>query len=547
MADDLQVAQSAPKPWERQYQPAPSTKPPTAAAAPSTKPWERQYQPTVSAQIESSYGPKSAADVAGEAITNLAPDAAAVATGMASQLKGASQSLPGRAGHVIYDTAKSLKNLGLGVVQHYTHALPDWLGAEPEQYADEVGRYLKTAYGSTAAIKHQIAKHPAQVFMDMSLLFGAGRGIVGAPSVTGTVAGAVGNRAVAPLLGVRTGAGGEAIRTAVGAGKKGGAAAEAFQAGRAGEVESVVAETRDAVGNLRQQASRAYNEYKDRLGQQSQVLDFGDVDAAVNNAVKTFTPTGTNLPAVSLSDRVDDIRTKIGKAVQDWKRLGPQYHTAEGFDALKQKIWDIGGDPAYGTAERKAVGEVYNAIKQTIIKQDPEYGKAMSEYSAAQDQIREIERELTGKRDAPAGPALRKIMSALRSNVNTNYGTRKKLLDVLAENGAPNVAEKVAGAALASREPRGLARTGGVAAEMLVAGAGGLLHSSPAAVAAALGTGAVSAASRSPRLVGGAAYGLGSAMNVPPVIGTGARATRAGQLLQQIQQEQGQQGQQPQQ
>jgi hypothetical protein len=528
-------------PWKDFQKAAPPTAPATTDA-----PWKDFRGPAaVSRGIEESYGPKSGADVAAEAVTNLGPDAAAVATGMASQLKGASQSLPGRAGHVIYDTAKSLKNLGLGVVQHYTHALPDWLGAEPEQYADEVGRYLKSAYGSTAVIKHQIAKHPVQVFMDMSLLFGAGRGIVGAPSITGTVAGAVGNRAVAPLLGMRTGVGGETIQTAVQAGKKGGAAAEAFQAGRAGEVESVVAETRDAVGNLRQQASRAYNEYKDRLGQQSQVLDFSDVDAAVNNTVKTFTPTGTNLPAVSLSDRVDDIRTKIGKAVQDWKRLGPQYHTAEGFDALKQKIWDIGGDPAYGTAERKAVGEVYNAIKQTIERQDPEYGRAMSEYGAAQDQIREIERELTGKRDAPAGPALRKIMSALRSNVNTNYGARKKLLDVLAENGAPNVAEKVAGAALASREPRGLARTGGgVAAEMLVAGAGGLLHSSPTAVAAALGTGAVSAASRSPRLVGGAAYGLGSAMNVPPVIGTGARATRAGQLLQQIQQEQGQQGQQ---
>jgi hypothetical protein len=423
------------------------------------------------------------------------------------------------------ETGTNLKNIGKGVLQKLNIVS----GQDAEKYADAVGQFMVDRYGSVDAIKRTLATDPVGVLADVSALLSGGGAILRGAGMAGRIEGAVsaagrvadplwqvgkvaegvGSRVVAPALGVTTGAGGEAIRTAARAGSEGGAAEAAFRAGQAGEVESVVAETRNAVDSLKKQASAEYNKYKVGLGQQSAVLDFSDVDKAVANAVKTFKPTGTNLPAVSLSERVDNLRSKIAQAVSEWKKLGPQYHTAEGFDALKQKIWDIGGDPAYGSAERRAVGEVYHAIKQTIVKQDPEYAKAMSEYETAMTRINEIQRELTGKADAPAGPALRKIMSTLRDNVNTNYGVRKKLLDVLAKNGAPNVAEKVAGAALQNWEPRGLAR--GVAGGEFAGSVLSAVAGEPRLAGGLFGAMAAS----SPRLVGETAFRAGQMQRVP--------------------------------
>jgi hypothetical protein len=97
---------------------------------------------------------------------------------------------------------------------------------------------------------------------------------------------------------------------------------------------------------------------------------------------------------------------------------------------------------------------------------------------------------------------MRKILSAIRSNVQTNYGVRRKLLEDLAEH-APNVIEKISGAALADWEPRGLAR---------VMAGGGLLAEGVTAMAnPMLALKAIPAlAATSPRLVGGLVYGIGA-------------------------------------
>jgi uncharacterized protein YoaH (UPF0181 family) len=81
----------------------------------------------------------------------------------------------------------------------------------------------------------------------------------------------------------------------------------------------------------------------------------------------------------------------------------------------------------------------------------------MKGYQEASEQIKEIERTLSTNPKASIDTALRKITSALRDNVNTNYGKRKELVGFLARSGATHLPQKIAGEALKSYVPRGLA------------------------------------------------------------------------------------------
>jgi hypothetical protein len=268
-------------------------------------------------------------------------------------------------------------------------------------------------------------------------------------------------------------------------------------------IEGVVAEAKAAVGQLRQQRGQIYRQEMAKVGGDKAVLDFDEVDKAVANTVKQF-------KGQSLSPSTAVIQSSIRKTVEAWKQLNPaDFHTAEGFDALKQKIGDIRDNTQYGSPQRLAADKVYNAIKGTIVEQNPEYAKIMKGYQGASEEIKEIEKTLSLNPKASIDTALRKIASSLRDNVNTNYGKRKELVGFLVRSGATHLLEKIAGQALKSAAPRGLAAVPALGEGATAAGALALGH--PALAAAMVGT----ALASSPRVAGTAAYAAGGATRLP--------------------------------
>jgi hypothetical protein len=251
------------------------------------------------------------------------------------------------------------------------------------------------------------------------------------------------------------------------------------------------------------------------------ILDFSKVDAAVNKVAGVKTYKGQNI-----SPGTQAIRQQVTQAVSDWKSLDPaEYHTAEGLDALKQKIGDIRDATQFNTPERVVADNVYHAIRNTIVAQVPEYGKVMKGYEEASKQIKEIERTLSVNPKASVDTALRKILSSLRDNVNTNFGKRKELVEFLARSGAANLLQKIAGISLSAAAPRGLART--LAGSEGISAAAAFAAGHPI-VAATLAGGL---AASSPAVVGGLAYGAGAATRLP-LRPLGRAAFQAGRLPQ---------------
>lgn len=475
-------------------------------------------------------GPDAMTDIVAQATGGIDPAAAQdLSKYVVDTVKNVPSSAAHFAGDIIQpiihpiDTATNLKDLGKGLLQKAGIIEGD----DAVKNADAVGKFFKDRYGGGDEIAKTIKEDPVGFLSDLSVVLSGGgtlaaklpatAGKVGetvaqvgraidpltaaGKAVTGTA-----SKVAAPIFGMTTGAGTEAIRTAARAGAEGGEAGKAFREGVSGSnVAEVVNEAKSAVSQLRAERGAAYREGMAKIGADTTVLDFDKVDAALAKVAGVKTYKGQDLSPATAS-----IRENMLKAVEDWKELPPDhFHTAEGLDALKQKLGDLRDATLPNTPERIVADQVYQGVRKTIIEQAPEYAKIMKGYEEASNIIREIESTLSLKPNANIDTSLRKLQSVLRNNVSTNYGRRAELVDFLTRAGAPNLMEKLSGQALSSATPRGLARLGalGEGASAVTAAATG--H--PGAAAALLGT----AVASSPALVGGVAHGLGTVSRLP--------------------------------
>jgi hypothetical protein len=121
------------------------------------------------------------------------------------------------------------------------------------------------------------------------------------------------------------------------------------------------------------------------------------------------------------------------------------------MDNLKRKI-----DAEYPTGlavgdAGMVVSEIRNSVKAQIIDEVPEYGKVMKDYEIAINLEKQYMSELS-LNSKNAGTTLRKLQSAMRNNVNTNYGNRLEML----KNLDPNLVTEISGQALSNIAPRGI-------------------------------------------------------------------------------------------
>jgi hypothetical protein len=341
-----------------------------------------------------------------------------------------------------------------------------------------------------------------------ALTSGAASGLTGGNIGIGSAIGGalpVGVKAVKSIvpavLGMTTGAGGESIRKAFSAGKKGGETAKAFTENMRGSVapEEVLNLARADIAEMGAKKAADYRKGMAAVSGDKTVLSFNGIDKAMKNAYDMATYKGV-VKNVTAAKKLQEVYDAIGK----WKQLNPaEYHTPEGMDALKQNVGGLlESIPFEEKTARNAVGNIYNSIKGEISKQAPTYSKVMKDYSSATETISEIEKALSLGKKASVDTSMRKLQSLMRNNVNTNFGNRLNLAKTMEQAGGREILPSIAGQALNTITPRGLQSATTLPTAYLGYGAGGL----PLAVGGLL--------AGSPRLVGEAAYGAGKLSNL---------------------------------
>ena len=404
--------------------------------------------------------------------------------------------------------------------------------------ANAVGGAFKERYGTVEGIKNTIATDPVGVVGDLStLLTGAGVAVRGPALVAGAVAtklpaaGKVAStmsnvadklstaaNVTNPInamvkapgiaydlagaltkqgLALKTGVGTEPITQAVRAGKEGNTTFVENMRGQV-PITQVLDDARTNLAQMNLDKQKDYRSGMVNIKNDKSVLDFAGIDKAVKNAESLAYFKGKSLDKTAASV-LDNIKAKVN----DWKNSDPaEFHTPEGMDKLKQSLWEDFGK--LGMEEKTAFSagkQIYDAVKNQINTQAPEYSKVMKNYTEATDQIKEIERALSLGNKASADTAMRKLQSLMRNNVNTNYGQRLELAKQLEAMGGNEIMPALAGQAMSQFTPRGLQSATNIPSSYLAYGVGGL----PLA--------AIDLAASSPRLVGEAAYKYGQMAN----------------------------------
>jgi len=435
--------------------------------------------------------------------------------------------------------AGGLKNITPEFIQKFITSIAKEPGQidQAVQMANAVGGEYAKKYGSVEGFKQALASDPVSVIGDMSILLTGGGSVAAkVPGIAraGEIAATAGRAidplnlaakavtkplqlaealAITPALGASTGAGAEAIREAAKAGAAGGTKAEAFLEQLRGNapIENVVNTARDAVAELFRNRSDAYISGMTSATRSKAILDFAPIDAAITKAEKIGTFEGISIRG-NAANALKEIKDKI----QEFKiNPSPNTKTIEGFDRLKQAIGDIQQAQPYGSPARKVADELYNAVKNQIVKQVPEYGKVMSDYENASALLKDIQGTLSINPKANVDTSIRKLQSVLRNNANTNYGRRVDLAKELEATGVPGAETlfpQLAGQMLSSKLPRGI--QGGV----LPGIAGGAAYYGGLTNPATLATVGAGVLASSPRFVGEAAYYGGKAVGTSKML-----------------------------
>jgi len=452
--------------------------------------------------------------------------------------------IPSSAGQLVSDitmpirhpiqTAQSLASLGRGIYQLTTE------GEQPDEAtARAVGKFFADRYGSFEGFKKSFAEDPLGIVSDISVVFTGGAGlaakvpgvagrttatiskvgnIIDPVQATGKVIGAttkgIGS-VVKPFLGTTTGTGGDAIGIAVESGRGSKETQKLFTDNLRGNVlpEEIVPKALQAMKDLSDTRTGNYKSSKAELKLEKSPVSFKQTLDNINGFELSKQFEGMSELSAKAQKKLLDIK----KIVKEWEG-NPALHNAKGMDILKRRI-----DAEYPTGlavgdSGMVVSEIRNSIKAQILKEVPEYGKVMKDYEVAMKLEKQYMTELSLGKKANAGTTLRKLQSAMRNNVNTNYGNRLEMLKKL----DPDLVTEIAGQALSNAAPRGL--QGASMATVGVVGMG----VNPSALAGLPLT--------SPRLVGETAFKIGQMQKLLEPLKNPAvlEATRASRVIGEI-------------
>lgn len=438
------------------------------------------------AESKAQDGAQSWADVPGQALSNIPSSALKTAQTVAYPLM-----------HPV-ETVKSLYNIGYGgasKIAGYAGVEQDpATKATDEATINAVGSSIKDRYGSAEGLKKTLSTDPVGAAADVATaLMGGGATLERAPGMIGKAGEAVkaagvaidpiantgrlasalantGGKAASNIFGSAAGVGAMPVEAGYEAGR--GLGGEAYRKNMRGEVPA--AEMQDMAQSARsgiiKDRSDAYKVGRDDLKQQNftvwpRGVDGGPMMTALDDARNSVYYRG-----VAKSEDAAKVLDLLESKVSEFGHLARNnQYTGAGMDALKQAVNEIRMKTPPGSLERSISGDVARAAKAEIVKQFPAYAKHMKDYADASDLLDEVTKTFSLGEKASKDTAIRKLTSVMRNNVNTNYGNRARLMDVLAAK-EPNLPAAIAGQAMNSWSPRGMASLpalgGGIAAAL---------------------------------------------------------------------------------
>jgi len=342
-------------------------------------------------------------------------------------------------------TMKTLGKLGLGAAEK---VIPG--KQREEEIFDEFVDLLKQRYGSWEKFQDTFRTDPVGTALDLSIVFGgsgalmrrigqtskipelvrAGK-IISKTGKTIEPLGAIGKgvkRIVRPItktggeamawsLGVSTGQGGEAIKTAFR--MPGKAFTQALRGKTTGR--NILTVAREGLQRLKDKRATEYQREAEKILKKPvekpvKTLDISPIFKTLKEELEKFNikVKGRKLDfSRSPVDKTEVPRVKaVIEIVRDWG-LRKSDRTPYALDILKRKLDDFYTPSREGAT---LIGNIRKAVKKVLDENVPGYKEMTRKYAEASELIKEIEKTLSLKPGTTADTALRKLTNTLKAD-----------------------------------------------------------------------------------------------------------------------------------
>jgi len=384
-------------------------------------------------------------------------------------------------------TAKDLTALGSSVISLIR---PEEQGNE--QLAKEVGAFFKERYGGIENIKKTFATDPMGMLSDVSIIFSGGSMLpskvgkisntaakitspieTGVGKAIGTTASLTGEGAK-QISGVLTGTGAGALDTAIQTGKNYGLGImtdatkkqkqKDFIDAIKGNItaEQITTDLEKSVQNIKKSKDIDYRNSLAKLKLQDIKVNPDDLIAKISGyldqqSTKITLADGTSTMATGynrFSNKTNRLVNTIKKEL-DFIKNNPNLHTAEVFHNLKFKIDDMYSKDASGGFAKTNI-EISDLIDDEIGKLSSGYKDMNKAYSTAKKLEKKLIEELSLGDKKGSTKIMNQLLSVMKDQNLTNYGTRLETLKTLDNITESNIFEKLAGTTLSNIVPSGL-------------------------------------------------------------------------------------------
>ena len=396
-------------------------------------------------------------------------------------------------------TAKDLKALGSSVINLFKEGEQG-----NEDLARQVGQFFKDRYGGLENIKRTFATDPVGMLSDISIILTGGATLAPKASATanvlskaskitspietalGTTVGKTASAAgegVKQVSGVLTGTGVGALDTAIKTGRNYGTGSMAFIKEKLFGKKSIAKDKQKAFTdaksgkispeNIATDFDKAVKEIKDAKNidyrNALKELKLQDIKINPNEIVnKIDSYLDSQATKLTLADGVSTMNTgytRFSKKTQAMvntikKELeiiknNPNLHTAEVLHNLKFKIDDMFSKDASGGFAKTNI-EISDIIDNKLSEVSNGYGSMNKAYSTAKKLEKKLIDELGAGNKKGATKTINQLLSVMKDQNLTNYGTRLETLKVLDNITESNIFEKIAGTQLSNFVPSGL-------------------------------------------------------------------------------------------
>lgn len=345
-----------------------------------------------------------------------------------------------------------------------------------------VKNFFFDRYGSPEKALKSLEEDPVGVALDVSVLFsGAGAGIRAASmgrklstvSKAGKIMGRVGEitepitatgktlktigivpkKVTTTLgkasLGVTTGAGGEALRTAYQGAKIGSGEFKQALRGKISQ-QDVLTVAKEGLNMIKQQRTNTYIRQLQKIKDITKTINLEPIKAKIkasldNWNIKIGKEGKLNFSKSTIADTAEQKRiSSIVNETLKWKDTTPA-----GLDVLKRRLDDFFTTSGQG---RSLTNSIRSEVSNTLTKEVKGYSEMTKGYREASDLINEIERTLSLGKQKAVDSTLRKLTSSLKDNADF----KRELLTKLDAATEADVAGQIAGAILNPVVPSGL-------------------------------------------------------------------------------------------